>query len=120
MSRTFHHDTLEPASMPTFYFVGVTTGRSSIRTVFPQWAQHLDIRDVELIGIDLPPHAPPQQYRAVVQFLKADELSLGGLVTTHKIDLYLAPEPLFDYIAPPARLRGEVSCFPKKEGHFCA
>ena len=35
MLRTFHHDTLEPASTPTFYFVGVTTGRSSIRTVFP-------------------------------------------------------------------------------------
>ncbi|MDF2748114.1 MAG: hypothetical protein K0S98_2401, partial [Propionibacteriaceae bacterium] len=30
MSRTFHYDTLEPASKPTFYFVGVTTGRSSI------------------------------------------------------------------------------------------
>jgi hypothetical protein len=45
---------------------------------------------VELVGIDLPPHAPPEQYRAVVQFLREDELSLGGLVTTHKIDLFLA------------------------------
>lgn len=119
MSRTFLHDTLEPASEPTFYFVGVTTGRSSIRTVFPQWAQHLGIQDVELIGIDLPPHAPPEQYRAVVQFLKDDELSLGGLVTTHKIDLYLATEDLFDYVDPLARLMGEVSCLSKKDGQFC-
>ena len=118
MSRTFLHDTLEPASKPTFYFVGVTTGLSSIRTVFPQWAQHLGIQDVELVGIDLPPHAPPEQYRAVVQFLKDDELSLGGLVTTHKIDLYLATEDLFDYVDPLARLMGEVSCLSKKDGQF--
>ena len=118
MSRTFHYDTLEPASKPTFYFVGVTTGRSSIRTVFPQWAWHLGIQDVELIGIDLPPHAPPEQYRAVVQFLKDDELSLGGLVTTHKIDLYLATEDLFDYVDPLARLMDEVSCLSKQDGQF--
>jgi shikimate 5-dehydrogenase len=118
MSRTYHHDTLEPASKPTFYFVGVTTGRSSIRTVFPQWAGHLGIHDVELVGIDLPPHAPTEQYRAAVQFLKADELSLGGLVTTHKIDLYLATDDLFDYVDPLARLMGEVSCLSKKDGQF--
>lgn len=118
MSRTFRHDTLEPATTPTFYFVGVTTGRSSIRTVFPQWTRHLGFPDVELVGIDLPPHAPPEQYRAVVQFLKDDELSLGGLVTTHKIDLFLATEDLFDYVDPLARLMGEVSCLSKKEGQF--
>ena len=119
MSRTFRYDTLEPASEPTFYFVGVTTGRSSIRAVFPEWARHLGIDDVELVGIDLPPHAPPEQYREVVQFLKDDELSLGGLVTTHKIDLYLATEDLFDYVDPLARLMGEVSCLSKKDGQFC-
>ena len=119
MSGTFRYDTLEPASEPTFYFVGVTTGRSSIRTVFPEWARHLGIDDVELVGIDLPPHAPPEQYREVVQFLKDDELSLGGLVTTHKIDLYLATEDLFDYVDPLARLMGEVSCLSKKDRQFC-
>jgi shikimate 5-dehydrogenase len=119
MSRTFHYDTLETASKPTFYFVGVTTGRSSIRAVFPHWAHHLGIEEVELVGIDLPPHAPPEQYRDVVQFLKDDELSLGGLVTTHKIDLYLATDDLFDYVDPLARLMGEVSCLSKKDGQFC-
>ena len=120
MSRTFHYDTMEPVSKPTFYFVGVTTGRSSIRTVFPEWARHLGIQDVELVGIDLPPHAPAEQYRAVVQFLKNDELSLGGLVTTHKIDLYLATADLFDYVDPLARLMGEVSCLSKQDGQFRA
>lgn len=118
MSRTFRYDTLEPAARPMFYFVGVTTGRSSIRTVFPEWARQLGIEDVELVGIDLPPHAPPEQYRLVVQFLKDDELSLGGLVTTHKIDLYLATEDLFDYVDPLARLMGEVSCLSKQDGQF--
>lgn len=32
-----------PAQRPTLYFIGVTTGRSSIRTVFPRWAHALGL-----------------------------------------------------------------------------
>ena len=39
-------------------------------------------------GVDFPLHAPPDAYREAVVFLKRDPLSLGALVTTHKIDLY--------------------------------
>jgi shikimate 5-dehydrogenase len=120
VARTFTADTLQPATKPTFYFIGVTTGSSSIRAVFPAWAQALELGDVELVGIDLPLHAPAAQYRAVVDFLKRDELSLGALVTTHKIDLYNAAEDMFDEIDPLAALMGEVSCLSKRGDRFRA
>ncbi|MCB9453060.1 MAG: hypothetical protein H6672_16610 [Anaerolineaceae bacterium] len=39
-------------SVPTFYFIGVTTGKSSINKVFPLWAKALGRPDVVLEGID--------------------------------------------------------------------
>ena len=62
-------DTLVPAEEPTFYFVGVTTGSSSIMTVFPEWAEHLGIPK-RIVGIDVPLDAAPEVYRRVVSFLK--------------------------------------------------
>jgi shikimate 5-dehydrogenase len=120
VSRTFTADTLRPATKPTFYFIGVTTGSSSIRSVFPRWAEVLGLGDVELVGIDLPLHAPAEEYRKVVDFLRRDELSLGALVTTHKIDLYNAAKDMFDEIDPLAELMHEVSCLSKRGDRFRA
>ncbi|RFA13155.1 shikimate dehydrogenase [Subtercola boreus] len=120
MPRTLTPDTLESATVPSFYFVGVTTGSSSIRTVFPAWAESLGLGEVELVGIDLPLHAPADQYRRVVSFLKDDALSMGALVTTHKIDLFHAARDLFDEIDPLAELMNEVSCLSKRDGRFRA
>ncbi len=103
-----------PAQLPTLYFIGVTTGRSSIRRVFPRWADRLGLGDVTMVGIDLPLHAPREDYRRVVEFIAADPLSRGALVTTHKIDLYEACEDLFDEVDPLARMMGEVSCLSKR------
>lgn len=118
--RTFTVDTLRAATNPTFYFIGVTTGSSSIRTVFPRWAKALSLGDVELVGIDLAVHAPDEHYRTVVEFLKNDALSLGALVTTHKIDLFRAAHALFDEIDPLAELMAEVSCLSKRGDVFRA
>ena len=120
MPTTYTYDTLQPATKPTFYFIGVTTGQSSIRRVFPAWAQELELGDIEMVGIDLAVHAPREHYRTVVEFLKADPLSLGGLVTTHKIDLYRAAADLFDSVDPLAELMGEVSCLAKRDGQLQA
>ena len=49
----------EPAKRPTMYFVGVTTGQSSIMKVFPVWAKALGL-DAEIKGIDLPSTPPPR------------------------------------------------------------
>ena len=66
------------------YFIGVTTGQSSIMQVFPRWMEALGL-DGCIQGIDLPIHAPAEDYRAVVEFIRDDPLSLGALVTTHKL-----------------------------------
>ena len=106
--------------MPTIYFIGVTTGKSSIMKVFPRWAKALNLKDAIIRGIDFKPHSDPEAYREAVQFIKEDPLSLGALVTTHKIDLYNSCKDLFDYIDPFAAQLGEISCISKKDGRFRA
>jgi shikimate 5-dehydrogenase len=101
-----------PATRPTLYFIGVTTGKSSILKVFPAWAAHLGL-DAEIKGIDFPLHADLEAYREAVKFIRADPLSLGALVTTHKIDLFRACEDLFDDVGPHAALMREISCLSK-------
>jgi len=106
------------ADRPTFYFIGVTTAKSSIMKVFPEWARYLELGDCPIKGIDCAWHDDPQVYQEVVTFLKQDELSLGGLVTTHKIDLLTAARDLFDDLGPYAELLGEISCISKRAGRL--
>ena len=110
----------EKATQPTIYFIGVTTGKSSIMKVFPRWAKALNLKDAIIRAIDFKPHSDPEAYREAVQFIKEDPLSLGALVTTHKIDLYNSCKDLFDYIDPFAAQLGEISCISKKDGRFRA
>src|SRR5690606_458846 len=94
---------LVAAPEPTLYFIGVTTGKSSILKVFPRWSEALGL-GARIVGIDLPLHAPDADYRRVVSFIKDDPLSRGALVTTHKIDCFRATRDLFDEIEPLAEL----------------
>jgi len=100
------------AARPTFYFIGVSTGSSSIMKVFPAWAEHLGL-DAVIRGIDLALDDTPENYRAVVDFLKKDPLSLGSLVTTHKLNLYKAASDLFDRVGSDTELLDEVSSISK-------
>jgi shikimate dehydrogenase len=97
-----------------FYFIGVTTSQSSIMRIFPRWMADLG-RAVQIVGVDLPIHAPHERYRAVVEAIKHDPLALGALVTTHKIDLLAAARDLFDALDPYAELCGEVSSISKRD-----
>lgn len=108
------------ATAPTLYFIGVTTGQSSIMKVFPKWANALALKDAVIKGIDFLPHSSAEEYREAVLFIKNDPLSLGALVTTHKIDLFNTCKDLFDYIDPYAEKLGEVSSISKKDGKLCA
>ncbi|MDO4522117.1 MAG: shikimate dehydrogenase [Eubacteriales bacterium] len=110
----------EKATQPTMYFIGVTTGKSSIMKVFPKWAAALELKDAVIKGIDFKPHSSAEEYREAVEFIKNDPMSLGALVTTHKIDLYKSCEDLFDYVDPYAKQLGEVSSISKRDGKFCA
>lgn len=115
--ETYTPDTLPAAATaPTLYFIGVTTARSSIRSVFPRWADMLGLGEARLDGIDLPLHAPAEDYQRVVDFIRRDPMSLGALVTTHKLDLFAACSDMFDEIDPLANLMGETSCLSKRAG----
>lgn len=100
------------------YFVGVTTGKSSINDVFPLWMEVLGRPDVVLKGWDFKIHDDPEAYRGAVAQMKFDPNSLGALVTTHKIDLYNAAGDMFDYLDPYATLTGEMSSISKLDGRL--
>lgn len=100
------------------YFIGVTTRRSVIMRVFPRWARHLRLTPCRIRGIDMAIHDAPENYREVVRFIREDPLSLGALVTTHKIDLLAACRDMFDVLDPHARTLGEVSSISKDGGRL--
>lgn len=105
-------------SVPTFYFIGVTTGKSSIMKVFPLWMKVLGREEVVMEGVDCKIHDDPEVYRQAVAQIKYDPLSLGALVTTHKIDLLNAARDMFDYLDPYAEITGEISSISKLDGRL--
>ncbi len=109
---------LKATTLPTLHFIGVSTGQSSIMTVFPDWADALGLGACAINGIDLPLHAPQQAYREVVSFIRDDPHSMGALVTTHKIDLLHASADLFDGLDAHAESLHEVSCLSKRDGRL--
>jgi shikimate 5-dehydrogenase len=110
--------TIVQQNVPTMYFIGVTTGQSSIMRLFPLWAEILGLNRAQLVGVDLPLHAGTEQYRQAIAQIKEDPLSLGALVTTHKIDLLHATSDMFDTLDRYAQLCQEVSCIVKRDGQL--
>jgi shikimate 5-dehydrogenase len=107
---------VEKKLVPTFYFIGVTTSNSAILNVFPRWMEILGQPDIVITGIDHPIGDDPENYRATIAQIKHDPLSLGGLVTTHKINLLSAGRDLFDELHDSSLHLGEVSCISKRNG----
>lgn len=103
-----------PADRPTMYFIGVTTAKSSIMKVFPEWARFLNLGEAAIKGLDFQPHDDPAAYREAVAFIKTDPLSLGALVTTHKLDLLKACRDQFDRLDPLAEMMHEISSISKE------
>jgi shikimate dehydrogenase len=118
MKGNFMTYTIVQQNVPTMYFIGVTTGQSSIMRLFPLWAEVLGLDRAQLVGVDLPLHAAPEQYRQAVAQIKYDPLSLGALITTHKIDLLHATSDMLDTLDRYAQLCQEVSCISKRDGQL--
>ena len=95
-------------------FVGVSTGGSAIRTVFPEWADALGLPTRTLVGHDLPLESPAEAYREVVTAIRDDPEHWGALVTTHKVALHAAARDLFDDCDELAETFGEISCIAKR------
>jgi shikimate 5-dehydrogenase len=97
-------------------FVGVSTGQSSIRRVFPSWAAILGLPAARLVGHDLPPGAPDERYREVIRTIRDDDRYAGALITTHKIGVYRSAGSLFDVLDEFAAQCGEISSVSKRDG----
>lgn len=113
------HSTTHPIitkTVPTFYFVGVTTSKSSIMKVFPRWMEALGRPEIVIDGIDHALHDQPEAYRGTVAQIKYDPSSLGALVTTHKIDVLTSAREMFDTLDSSSLITGEVSCISKRHG----
>jgi len=107
---------LEPPDIRVIYFIGLTTGRSSIMSVFPAWAEYLGLGCCRIEGIDLLARAPASAYREVVKNIDSNPRAAGAVVTAHKIDLLNACRNLFAELDPHAQLLGEVSAIGKRGG----
>lgn len=97
------------------YFVGVSTTRSNIMTLFPAWADHLGL-NAKIVGIDLPLRGAPEAYRDCVTGIAADPNARGALVTTHKSAVFDYARDLFDALDPFALLCREISCIAMRSG----
>lgn len=86
--------------------------------VFPLWMKVLGRPGVIIEGVDLKIHDSAEAYRQAVAQIKYDPLSLGALVTTHKIDLLTAARDMFDYLDPYAEICDEVSSISKLDGRL--
>lgn len=98
----------------------MTTHQSAATRLFPSWSRVLGLQDVRLAGVDLPLHAEAERYRDVVERIKVGEHELGGLITTHKIDVFEACSDLFDALDEYAELCGEASSLFKRDGRLVA
>jgi shikimate 5-dehydrogenase len=105
-------------TVPTFYFIGVSTAGSSARRIFPRWVELLGRPEVVLQGLDFALHDEPARFRACVTAIRDAPLALGALVTTHKIDLLDAAHDLFDRLTPEAETLHEVSAIGKVDGQL--
>lgn len=103
--------------MVTMYFVGVSTGHSAIRRIFPLWCE-VARRNARLTGIDIPVGAPPAVYRAAIQRIVDDPDCAGALVTTHKTAVLDHAGDLFASLTPEAQLLGETSCILRRDGEL--
>jgi shikimate 5-dehydrogenase len=109
---------IETRSVPTMEFIGVSTQHSSIMKVFPRWVEALGLGDAQLVGRDLPLHAESGLYREAVEQFRQDPLSVGALVTAHKVNLLSATRDLFDELDFYAKLSDEVSSISKRNGRL--
>jgi shikimate dehydrogenase len=101
---------------PTFYFIGVTTSKSSIMKVFPLWMKALKLPDVEIRGYDIELGGSRERYRRIVEYIRSEELAMGALVTTHKIAIVREAGDLFHELDRYAEIFGEISSISKKNG----
>ncbi len=100
-----------------FAFVGVTTRSSAVVGLFRAWCDILGV-NWTLVHWDLAVDSPPNAYdRIVADFRSLDVL--GGLVTTHKANLFSSKWRAFDLLEPLSTILNEIGVVFKREGELC-
>ena len=96
--------------MRRMYFIGVSTGASSIHNFFGRWAALGGVDDAVLTGLDIPLGASPERYRDAVRTILDDPDACGALVTSHKTAVYEHARDLFGAFDADADALREISC----------
>jgi len=104
--------------MRRMYFLGVTTGQSSIHRLFPKWASLAGLGETELTGLDIAVNAPETAFREALRRMADDPYSQGALVTTHKTSVYAHARDMFEEFDGDADFLGEVSCIVQRGRRF--
>jgi shikimate dehydrogenase len=104
---------------PTFYFIGVSTARSKVMSLFPRWMEVLGLPETEIRGIDVEVRGPAEKFRSIIEHIGGEEKAVGGLVTTHKIDILEKAGDLLTCLDMYAKLFGEISVLSKRSGKLC-
>lgn len=89
------------------WFLGVSTGSSTIHEALPRWGEVLG-RPLECVGVDLPLDSPSEAYRGFLDDLAASP-ALGAVVTSHKTALYRAAADRFARLDQDSRLTAEIN-----------
>jgi shikimate 5-dehydrogenase len=96
-------------SQQNIRFIGVSTSKSSIMKIFPEWSKTLKL-GASISGIDIPLNSAAKDYIDVINEMKNDPGCRGALVTTHKIALYQSARDMFSCFDDFAKICGEISC----------
>lgn len=104
--------------MRTVWFVGVSTGSSSIHEALPLWSPLLGEgrHRLRVWGRDLPIGAPAAAFRALLDELAREPDACGAVVTTHKVALYRAARDAFADLDELAVACGEINAVRRTAG----
>jgi shikimate dehydrogenase len=112
-------ENFERLEKPTFYFIGVSTARSKIMDLFPRWVEVLGLPETEIRGVDIEMRGPAEKYRSILEHIGREDKAVGGLVTTHKIDIFKNAGDFLLCVDTYAELFGEISVLSKRSGRLC-
>lgn len=100
-----------------FAFVGVTTRSSAVVKVFRAWCDILGV-NWTLAHWDLAINSPSSEYDKIVSNFRSNDVA-GGLVTTHKTNLFSYEWRNLDLVEPLSIILNEVGVIFKRDGELC-
>ena len=101
-------------------FIGRATGGSGVHAAFPTWARALELGNVVLRGVDVPPDVQPGAWRELLAEMRDNPRVRGAVVTDHKLRLFRACTDLLDEREPTVELMSEINSLRFEDGRVTA